>query len=148
MKIISVKESPEYTEKAIKYISSKWDVDEKIYRDCISHCIDTPNPLPQWYILVNENQIIGCAGLVTNDFISRMDLYPWLCALFIEEEYRGNFYSQLLIEKAQEDTRKGGFQKLYLSTKHIGLYEKLDFNYIANGFHLGGEQSRIYELRL
>ena len=89
MKIISVRENPEYKEKAIQYFQNSWsEVLPIIYEDCILNCINAPQSLPQWYLLEKENEIIGCAGLITNDFISRMDLYPWLCALFIDEKYR------------------------------------------------------------
>lgn len=96
MKIISVRENSEYKDVAIDYISSKWSAPRIIYEDCITHAITTLSPLPQWYLLMDEKKIIGCAGLITNDFISRMDLYPWLCALFIEESQRGNSYGSLL----------------------------------------------------
>ena len=83
MKVISVRENINYRDTIIQYIQSKWEsVPPIVYEDSISHCIDSHNPLPQWYILVNNvDDIIGCAGLITHDFISRMDLYPWLCAL-------------------------------------------------------------------
>lgn len=148
MRIISVRENPEYKDKVIDYLSSKWSsVSRLIYDDCITHCLSTPNPLPQWYLLLDGDEIIGCAGLITNDFISRMDLYPWVCGLFIEEKYRGNSYGSLLLTKAKKDSRKAGFENLYLSTDHIGFYEKYGFRYIGQGYHPWGDESRIYEYR-
>ncbi|WP_422349121.1 GNAT family N-acetyltransferase [Flagellimonas sp.] len=96
----------------------------------------------------NNGETIGCAGLITNDFISRMDLYPWICALFIEEKHRGKGYPIILIEKAKEDARKGGFQHIYLCTEHIGYYEKHGFQYVGQGYHPWEEESRIYGLQL
>lgn len=90
MKIISVRENPQYTERIIAYLQQSWsEVSPILYSDCVRHCIGATTPLPQWYALESNNDIVGCAGLITNDFISRMDLYPWLCALFIEESHRG-----------------------------------------------------------
>lgn len=149
MNIISVRENPEYRDKAIAYFQRSWSsVMPVIYEDCITHSILTDNPLPQWYLLEKEGEIIGCAGLITNDFISRMDLYPWVCAIYIEEKYRGNEYGSLLIAKAKEDTKKAGFDNMYLCTDHIGFYEKYGFNYIGQGYHPWGEESRIYKVKV
>ena len=149
MNIISVREHPQYVGRIIAYLQQCWsEVSPIIYDDCISHCIKAANPLPQWYVLEKEGDFIGCAGLITNDFISRMDLYPWLCALFIEENHRGHNYAQMLIERAKEDARKFGFSNLYLCTNHVGYYEKFSFRYIADGYHPWREQSRIYAIEL
>jgi GNAT superfamily N-acetyltransferase len=149
MKIISVREQPQYKDAAIAYFQKSWPtVPAIIYEDCIGHSINAGNPLPQWYLLENDSRIIGCAGLITNDFISRMDLYPWLCAVFVEEDFRGKFLSSLLIEKAKDDARQAGFANLYLCTGHTGLYEKLGFGYIGQGYHPWGDDSRIYQISL
>ncbi|MCZ0702921.1 GNAT superfamily N-acetyltransferase [Natronobacillus azotifigens] len=151
MKIISVRENPDFKQRAIQYFQKKWASESSmmVYEDCISSSIDAKSPLPQWYLLLSdEGNTIGCAGLITNDFISRMDLYPWICALFIEEKYRGNHYGSLLLQKAKEDTSKGGFPYLYLCTEHIGYYEKYGFTYNGMGYHPWGESSRIYKSEL
>lgn len=149
MKIISVREHPTYKDRAIAYFQEKWpSVSPIIYEDCITHSINARDNLPQWYLLEKEGEIIGCAGLITNDFISRGDLYPWICAVFIDEKQRGNAYSTLLIDKAKSDTKKFGYEYLYLSTSHVGFYEKYNFKYIGQGYHPWGEESRIYEIKV
>lgn len=148
IKVISIKENPGYKDISIDYIQDKWANKKsmKVYEDCITNCITALSPLPQWYLLEdeNENRIVGCAGLITNDFISRMDLYPWFSSLYIEMDYRGNAYGNILLEQAKVDAKKGGFSNLYLCTDHIGYYEHYGFEYVGTGYHPWGESSRIY----
>ena len=149
MTIISIRENPDYKEKAIAYFQNSWrSVLPIIYEDCIHHIIGARDNLPQWYLLELNKKIIGCAGLITNDFISRGDLYPWICALFIDKNYRGNAFASLLIEKAEKDSKSFGFEYVYLSTDHESYYEKYGFKYIGQGYHPWGEESRIYEKKL
>ncbi len=150
MKIFSVREQPDKKLMILEYIQSKWASENtmKVYEDCIENCLKTNNPLPQWYLLMDGQKPIGCAGLVTNDFISRMDLYPWVCAVYIDETYRGHRYGELLLNKAKEDAVAGGFTTLNLCTEHIGYYEKFGFKYIGDGFHPWGASTRIYQIKL
>ncbi|MAD97966.1 MAG: GNAT family N-acetyltransferase [Flavobacteriaceae bacterium] len=149
MKIISIREHPQYEKEAIQYFQNKWpSVAPQIYYDAIHYALTGKDNLPQWYLLQKNDEIIGCAGLITNDFISRGDLYPWLCALFIEEEHRGNAYPKFLFEKAKSDTKAFGFKNLYLSTSHVDYYERYGFEYIGDGFHPWNETSRIYSIKV
>lgn len=145
IRIIGIRENTEYLDKAIDYFSVKWGIDRRIYEDCISNSIKTQSPLPRWYLMLNDNEIIGSYGLITNDFISRQDLYPWLCALYVEEKYRGKKLGSMLLEHGRHEAAKLGFKKIYLCTDHIGYYEKYNWEFIGKGFHPWGDESRIYE---
>ena len=87
-KIVDVREAPEYRERAVDYFSSKWDIDRQLYHDSISDSVTTDNPLPHWYLMLDGERIIGCFGLIKNDFMVRKDLEPWLCALYVDESER------------------------------------------------------------
>jgi N-acetylglutamate synthase-like GNAT family acetyltransferase len=145
-KIVSIRENPIIVDDAITYFQKHWANTNSmmVYDNCIRNCINAKASLPQWYLLVYDDKTIGCAGLITNDFIRTMDLFPWVCALYIEEEHRGNGYGSLLLEKAKQDSAKIGFGNLYLSTDHIGYYEHYGFTYIGTGYHPWGKSSRIY----
>lgn len=150
MTIVSIREQPHCAQEAIQYFQKHWaNKDSKmVYEDCILSCLASDSPLPQWYLLYDKENIIGCSGLITNDFISRMDLYPWLCTLYIEESYRGHSYCSLLIERTKKDTKESGYSSLYLCTEYVGYYEHYGFKYIAQGYHPWGGSSRIYQAKL
>lgn len=146
MQVISIKQQSEYAERTIRYFQKQWASEEsmQLYEDCITRSITSPSSLPQWYLLMDNDTIIGCAGLIVNDFISWGDVWPWLCALYVEETYRGQRLSQLLINTIQSDAATLGFTNLYLCTDHQGLYEKFGFEYLGTGYHPWGESSRVY----
>ena len=77
--------------------------------------------------------IIGNYGLIMNDFISRQDLWPWLCALYVDEAFRGRAFGAQMLEHGIQESRRLDFDNLYLCTDHIGYYEKYGWLYIGNG---------------
>ena len=145
IEIISVREHPDYLDRAVDYFSSKWDVARNVYQDCISNCLTTKSALPRWYLLLKNTGIIGGYGLIVNDFISRQDLWPWLCAVFIEEKERGNSFGSQLLAHGRYEAAALGFSTVYLTTDLVGFYEKYGWRYIGQGYGISGNDHRIYE---
>lgn len=56
----------------------------------------------------------------------------------------GHGYGRRLLDYARADARRLGFRKIYLSTEHVGYYERYGFVYLGQGWHPWGESSRIY----
>ena len=88
-------------------------------------------------MLFGSDEIAGSCGLITDDFIRCMDLYPWLCAVYVEEKFHRHGCGCALIDHAVN----AAFGMLYGSLR---WYEKYDFQYIGIEFHLRDENSRIY----
>lgn len=147
--LISAREHPERLDEIIAFFQRHWATQDSamVYEDCIRSCVDAPSPLPQWYVVEFGQDIAAGFGLIPNDFISRMDLSPWLCALFVEPAFRGRGLGSWLCHVARREAARLGFARLYLCTDHVGYYERSGFQYIADGWHPWGERSRIYGAR-
>jgi hypothetical protein len=63
MKIASIRETPSFTEVAICHLQKAWPgIEPAIYEISITHSLKFPQSLPQWYLLLKDEEIIGCAG--------------------------------------------------------------------------------------
>ena len=49
----------------------------------------TPGALPITFVAVEGERLLGTVGLWRCDLISRQDLYPWMAALYVAPEARG-----------------------------------------------------------
>ena len=89
-------------------------------------------------------RLAGCAGLITNDFISRGELYPWLCALHVEQDLRGRNLGGRLIRHAADHARAG----IQVAAPVQRPAQKFGFQPDGVGYHPWGETAQVYSLRL
>jgi len=144
IRIIALRDNPEYVERAADYLASCWGVPRVIYADCIAHSLTTDSLLPRWYVMLRGERVIGSYGLIVNDFNSRHDLWPWLAALHVNENERGQALGARLLAHGVEEAAKLGYEMLYLFTDHEGYYEKYGWAYMADAYGLDGAASRVY----
>ena len=79
MKIELITKKSDLLKKGVSYIWKHWGSDSNFnfYKDCIENSISGTESLPKFYLMLDEDKIIGCYALLTNDIISRQDLMPW-----------------------------------------------------------------------
>lgn len=88
----------------------------------------------------------GFATLCEKDEVVAPELFPWLGFVFVFPECRGKRLSGLLIEHALNLTKElyPSAKYLYVSTDHIGLYERFGFDYFAETESVWGKKARLY----
>ena len=86
--IISRHVHPEWRIPAARGFQEKWEIPLEEYLTSIDESIKGTVAVPQWYIVIEGQQIIAGAGVIENDFHDRKDLTPTICALYVEPERR------------------------------------------------------------
>lgn len=95
-------------------------------------------------IMTDEGEIVSFCTLTQKDCVDDDTLFLWIGFVFTAPEYRGNRYSGQLIEFACNKAKEQGFEKVYIATDHIGLYEKYGFTYMESRIDIYNETCRIY----
>lgn len=143
--IVNVRDYHGGLEQAARYFHAAWSgIHLRFYLDALRHSSREGMPLPRFYLLLDSGKAIGCYGLVTNDFISRHDLYPWFAALYVDPRERGRSLGSKLLDHGLNEAARAGFETLYLTTDHDGYYEKYGWTRMEDGFERDGSPARIY----
>ena len=88
--------------------------------------------IPQTYIATNGEQIFGMYNLSMEDLATRPDVYPWLENVYVDEKFRGQGISRILLNSVADNARALGLSKLYLYTKHTNLYERYGWRFVED----------------
>ena len=143
--ITLLREHPECLADAAAWFSSKWGIPIEAYRESMAACLAGQAAIPQWYFIQNGEQgiLAGC-GVIENDFHERKDLAPNLCALYVEEGFRGQGIAGQLLGFVCRDMAQFGLSRLYLVTDHTSFYERYGWSFETMVKGDDGCLSRLY----
>ncbi len=96
------------------------------------------------FVATVNGKIVGMATIMKSDYYPLPQIFPWISTLFVSEEYRGNRISEKLIEFANQYAKAIGFDKTYIPTENIGLYEKYGYRYVKDIVNYGNGIDRLY----
>ena len=96
------------------------------------------------FAAVKDGKIIGMASVLKEDYYPLPDIFPWVSCVFVEKPYRGQRFSEKLIEKANAYAKEQGFTKTYIPTEFTGLYERYGYRYLKDIVNYGGGTDRLY----
>lgn len=130
-KMIRLADRPEIKEQAAQWFHEKWQIPLEAYLESMEESLSGKGPVPQWYVAVENNRIIGGMGVIENDFHDRKDLAPNVCAVYTEEDWRGRGVAGALLNAVCEDMKQRGIDTLYLLTDHDSFYERYGWEFLC-----------------
>ena len=84
----TLRERPAVRDAAAEWFHSKWGVPAEAYLACMNEYLSGQTEYG-WYLCADGERIIGGLGVIENDFHERKDLAPNVCAVYTEEDCRG-----------------------------------------------------------
>ena len=127
--LVPLRDRPDMLSRAAAWFHQKWSVPLEAYRESMEECLAGKSPVPQWYLALEGDRIVGGMGVIENDFHDRKDLAPNVCAVYTEEDRRCQGIAGALLELVCRDMKELGIPTLYLVTDHTSFYERYGWEF-------------------
>lgn len=131
MELLKIREHRELAARAAAWFHAKWGIPLEAYEESINECLKNAASVPQWYVAVEKDEIVGGMGVIENDFHDRKDLTPNVCAVYVEEAYRCKKIAGKLLHFVCEDMKNLGIETVYLVTDHTSFYERYGWEFLC-----------------
>lgn len=118
----------------------------------LSGLLQTPNKFfdvlgdnGKLFILKDADKLAAFATLTQRECIKDDSLYPWIGFVYTRPEYRGNRFSERIVEHACNVAKEQGYDRVYIATEHAGeLYKKYGFVYKGNMVDVFGVENQVF----
>ena len=98
-------------------------------------------------LLTRGDELISFCTYAEKDDIQPTELTPWMGFVYTFPEYRGHRHVGKLFEEIERIAKEEGAPAVYISTNHIGLYEKYGCELVSQMNDINGKPSRVYVKR-
>lgn len=95
------------------------------------------------YLLMEGENIVSFATLAGQDSVRDESLTPWIGFVYTAPEYRGHRYAGQLLMHLEALAGQKGHRRVYISTDHVGLYEKYGYSFLENRLDYWGDDTRV-----
>lgn len=99
-------------------------------------------------MLTEGGKLMAFCTLADKDDIQPTELSPWIGFVYTFPKYRGKRLAGYLLSYAEEVARSEDREFVYISTDHVGLYEKYGYEFFEEMQSVSGEISRVYRKSL
>lgn len=96
------------------------------------------------FVAMAGDRVVGMVSLFKTDYYPLPEIFPWVSSLFVTEDFRGRRISQQLVDHANAYALSLGFDRTYIPSEHVGLYEKYGYRYVKDIVNYGGDTDRLY----
>jgi predicted N-acetyltransferase YhbS len=76
-------------------------------------------------VALEDDAPLGCVHLIDNDDETLPELYPWLAAMVVVPQRRGQGIGSMLVKAMAREAAGLGFEQLWFGTDGPGFYERL-----------------------
>ena len=87
-KILRLTDQPEFKEQAARWFHEKWRIPLEAYMESMEECLEEKGTVPQWYMALDGERIIGGMGVIENDFMTGRIWLP-MCVLYTQRRTGG-----------------------------------------------------------
>jgi len=145
MKIINLINDSSYIKNVVNWLWSEWGT-ERNYNYWKSWVENSTfiDKIPQTFIALEAEEIIGTISIWRCDLQSRQDIFPWLGGLFVKEEYRKKGIGLELQKHAFKVTIDLGYTDIYMFTVLNDYFEKLGWKYMEDIPDENGNMVKLY----
>ena len=103
----------------------------------------SPHQIPETFVALLDDEIVGTASIVDHDMSTRMDLSPWLAAVYVKAECRGAGVGSQLVQALMDEIALLGLKRFYLFTPNrASFYARLGWQ-VTEEAEYRGEQVTI-----
>lgn len=95
-------------------------------------------------MLTDGQNLVSFCTFAPRDEIWPTELTPWIGFVYTYPEYRGQRNAGIILDYCECIATIMGKENVYISTDHVGLYEKYGYEFLNTQDTPGGEKARVY----